>query len=346
MAFLSWRFVERPFRFRPGFDADTGRATGVSGRAIAGYSVGGSVLLAAVGGVILAEQGLPMRIAPAVLAVEAMAQPTRFDLDCVRKYSPDEVCRIGAPSAPGTPVDLVLIGDSHSAAVAEAVDVVAREAGLTGAYIGNVSCAPLVGVIAGTLEHRENCRQFIEAASRFARETPGLRYVVLVSRWPVLVEGTLLPGEPGRPFPVRLDPEAFPETPEAEGGSAVRIALGTTLDIFAAGGAEVLVLGPIPEIGWNVPDHMIAHLRWGTPMPPGPDLLSAHERQATAVDILETVVSANPDATYIPVTPALCTPGCPTHDASTAWYWDDDHLSPEGAVRWIAPLLRPHLTNR
>lgn len=66
-------------------------------------------------------------------------------------------------------------------------------------------------------------------------------------------------------------------------------------------------LGPIPEISWNVPDHMIAHLRWGTPMPPGPDLLSAHERQARAVDILETVVSANSDATCIPVTPALCT---------------------------------------
>jgi len=344
MAVLSWRYVERPFRIRPGADPAGGNRRGLSRRAVAGFSVGGTALAGAAAAAVLLGNGWPARIAPEALAVEAMAHPTRFGLGCLRRYSLDEVCRIGVATAAGDPVDLVLIGDSHAAAVAEAVDAAARDAGLSGAFIGNVSCAPLVGVIAGAPEQRENCRRFMQAAVAFAQQTPGLRYVVLASRWPVVVEGTLMPGEPGEPFPVRLDPQAFPDASGSLSNSeAVRTALAGTLEALGAGGARILLLGPIPEVGWNVPDHLIANLRWGNPLPPDPDLASVLERQGTSIALLEEASAARDDTDFIPVAPRLCAPDCPTHDAGNAWYWDDDHLSPEGAVRWIAPLLRPHL---
>lgn len=336
MSFLSWRYVERPFRNRS------------ARRPIARTAMVGATLLAIAAGVILLGNGWPGRVSPEARAIDAVAQPTRFDRDCMRKYMADNVCRIGVPTSAGDPVDLVLIGDSHAAAAAEAVDAAAREAGLSGAFMGNVSCAPLVGVVAGTPENRSECARFMEAAVRFATETPGVRYVVLASRWPVLVEGTLMPGEPGLPFPVRLDPDVYGNTTEAPtNAEAVETALTATLEALAAGGAEVLLLGPVPELGWNVPEHLIAHLRWGIPMPPNPNLHTTLARQSTTLAILESAAAANQQTTtYIPVATELCTPECPTHDQTEVWYWDDDHLSPMGAVRLITPLLQPHITSK
>ncbi|HCQ66716.1 MAG TPA: acyltransferase [Rhodobacteraceae bacterium] len=348
MAYLSWRYIERPFRIRPGTGRATGKATGkprgYSQGAIARFSLGGAVAIGVVAGLVLVGNGWPSRVQEDVLAVARTAQPTRFRQNCMRQYAPEDICRFGAPSNPGDPVDLVLIGDSHAAAVADAFDLAAREAGLSGVFFGNVSCAPLVGVVTGTIDQRENCRQLMQAAVAFTENTPGLRYVALVARWPVVVERDLLPGERGKPFPIRLDTDVFPDAPVGTTNApAVTAALPRTLEAFAAPGVEFLLLGPIPEIGWNVPDHLIAHLRWGNPMPADPDISSVLVRQSRAIDILEAASAARPDTTYIPVADELCKPDCPTHEGGTAFYWDDDHLTPVGAERLIAPLLRPHL---
>jgi hypothetical protein len=226
MATLSWRYVERPFRVLSGIDKAAGKARGMSRRATALFSLGGMGVLGALAGLVMVGDGLPQRVSVDVLAIAADATPTRFDLECMQRYTLDDACRIGVPTRAGDPVDLVLIGDSHAAAAAEAVDLVAREAGLSGAFLGNVSCAPLLGVIAGTPDERANCRHFMAEAVAFIRTAPGLEHVVLVARWPVLAEGVLMPGEPGNAFPVRLDPSAFPDAPtHTTNAEALRTAL-------------------------------------------------------------------------------------------------------------------------
>lgn len=347
MATLSWRFVERPFRIRPGTDPETGRTTGLRAAAIALYSVIGTAALAVVAGIILTSNGWPARVPRAVLAIDKAAQPSIIHRDCRRRYDLTDVCRIGAESRPGDQVDLLLIGDSHAAAVAEAVNVVAREAGLTGAYIGDVSCVPLLGILAGSTSGDATCRNLTRGAVDFVRENPSLRYVVIASRWVVNVDGTYMPNEPGERGSVRVlrsDPEV-PVVPETATTNAQKVAhaLPHTLDALSVNGAGILLLGPVPEVGWNVPDHLVANLRWGAPMPASPDIASVSERQAQTVEILETTSKARKDTTYVPVADRICTPACPTHDATTAYYWDDDHLSPQGATRLIAPLLRPYL---
>lgn len=344
MAFLSWRFVERPFRLRSGTDPETGKTTGLTGAAIARYSVIGTAAFAALAGVILLGNGWPHRVSDDVLAISADAKPTRFDLICMQRYTLDDACRIGVPTEAGDPVDLVLIGDSHAAAAAEAVDLAAHEAGLSGAFLGNVSCAPLLSVIAGTPDERANCARFMAEAVVFTQTTPGLNHIILAARWPVIAEGDLMPGEPGDPFPIRLDPETFPNaTDDTTNAEALRTALPHTLDALAAPGVQLLLLGPIPEVGWNVPDHLIAHLRWDIPLPESPTTDTVQKRQARAIDILEATSAVREDTALVAVADELCTPDCPTHDGTTAFYWDDDHLSPAGAVRLIAPLLQPYL---
>ena len=346
MAYLSWRYVERPFRIRAGADKSSSKARGYSPGAIARFSLGSAAVIGVAAGLVLVGNGWPSRIQDDVLAVARTAEPTRFRMNCMRQYAPENTCRIGVPTNPGDPVDLLLIGDSHAAAVAGAFDLVAREAGLSGVFFGNVSCAPLVGVVSGMIDQQENCRELMQEAVAFTHNTPGLRYVALVARWPVVVERDLLPGEPGSPFPVALDTNMFPDTPGGTTNAfAVTAALPRTLDALSAPGIEFLLLGPIPEINWNVPDHLIAHLRFGNPIPADPDIASVLDRQSSAIDILKAADAARLDTTYIPVAEELCQPDCPTHDEGTAFYWDDDHLSPAGAERLIAPLLRPFLTS-
>ena len=155
IAWLSWRFIEIPFR----------RNTLVFSRPwlFAAASVGAFALL---GMAILTDthNGLPSRFSPAAIAIADGAKD--WDLlrgSCDSKPVADvlagHICTIGREKAPLT---FALLGDSFATALTPGVEAAADQAGQRGYVLAHAGCHALIGII-NTIP---GCQDFLHCSHR------------------------------------------------------------------------------------------------------------------------------------------------------------------------------------
>jgi hypothetical protein len=134
---------------------------------------------------------------------------------------------------------------------------------------------------------------------------------------------------------LRLGGEA---TAAANSEQALRRGLKETIRRLQAAGIEVVIVGPVPEIGWHVPTVLAAREWRGRAPPDGPGLADfmAHQRK-----VLPILAQAEQDgaATIYPHE-RLCRPTCIVRLDGQVLYSDREHLTTAGA-----DLLRPMLTH-
>jgi hypothetical protein len=106
------------------------------------------------------------------------------------------------------------------------------------------------------------------------------------------------------------------------------------LDRLRTDGIDVVIVGPVPEIGWNVPSVLAAKEWRKQPMPEGPSLADFMSSQRKIMPILRELEH---DGVHI-VYPheALCTSTCSVQLNGQILYRDSEHLTTQGA-----DLLRP-----
>jgi peptidoglycan/LPS O-acetylase OafA/YrhL len=165
-AYLSWRWVERPFRNATTFDRQ--RVFRWTGASIA--------LACAVSVALTMTNGWPARFSPETLRMEA----ARNDISPVRSLCiTDEIggargeCTLGARVAPAT----ILWGDSHGVELAWAISesLAQRQASLIQRTRG--SCPPMLGY--GTA----GCVAFNRAVLATITANPQLKTVILAGFW-------------------------------------------------------------------------------------------------------------------------------------------------------------------
>jgi hypothetical protein len=88
----------------------------------------------------------------------------------------------------------------------------------------------------------------------------------------------------------------------------------------------VIILGGVPEIGWDVPSLLASRLHLGLPLPDAPTLEDTTKRNELANTLLENIASKQ-GIELIPLAPLLCRPDCLILESNQALYSDDDHLS-------------------
>ena len=131
-AWLSWRFVERPFR------------TGVSNRAIWLLSLSGIVAILALSIMLVAAHGLPGRVPAAVRALNAAQGTTwRCPVTAMRPLGRYYACPLNFDDGRLDRAEIVLWGDSHAQMYAPAL---VRSAGAHRALLVIAhGCAPVAG---------------------------------------------------------------------------------------------------------------------------------------------------------------------------------------------------------
>ncbi|WP_169569197.1 acyltransferase family protein [Sneathiella limimaris] len=263
---------------------------------------------------VQAEKELPKRECETVIP---------FSDSLPKKYS---VCSSGNQQGQ----HILFWGDSHSGMLIQAFN---HFYGTDGNYIsstGMPDCPPIPDVETTRRKNRDICPTFVNEVMNYL-DTHQVDMVVLASRWANLASTVRAPGDGGRSHTI-FDLEADGKE------ISFKDALNRTVKEIKARGANVLIVGPVPEIQFHVPDTVIRHLKGYGNLP----IVKRSEfdvRQSIVMNALTKLEKTKLVDIIYPHN-LLCDQGsCEVFKNGNVLYTDDDHLSLEGA-RPIVDALR------
>jgi peptidoglycan/LPS O-acetylase OafA/YrhL len=335
-AWLSWRFVERPFRH-------AGRAVS-DARLLGRY---GAVTAAGVVALLLVyvTHGLAGRLGPDAMRIERTLAESRGGA-CLAAYGADHPNVSADCVSPAGRPRLALLGDSHAAALGDALRADAARHGLGFAQLTKSSCPPLLGASRAMPNHPghiRECTRYNQAAIEAVARDPLVRAVVLSGFWQVPFGDSAI--------------AAGDAYVEADGTGArssedeLRVALGRTIKRLMAAGKRVIVLSDVPYLRFNPARHaMVSFLpaRRAAETLLSPDFQPIDGQidrrfvepiDDTGARVVQRAVGDVPGATFASLSHILCTPSlCRFGAGTTPFYIDPEHLSRPGADHVVAAL--------
>ncbi len=321
-AWLSWRYVERPFR--------GSRLPLTPLQLFAGAATVLALFIAAGAGAHLSH-GFPSRYSSEVLAAGAVTRedlPLRtrcFQLSAQR-YAAGDYCRFGPPDAPP---DYMVWGDSHALMLMASIERLAK--GRSGVLFGSTACPPLPGVDPSNRaqDQREQCMSGNAAALAALAAYPSIKTVILVARWSYYVEGseTALAAR----APTLLVDAEHTVGSSAHNYEVVERGLRHTLETIRASGRRVVTLETVPEMMVSVPDAMAQAAILARDIEFATSAADYRARQARTRALFEGIRASHPEFETIALADVLCdAQHCRVSDNGQPLYYDDNHLSPRG----------------
>jgi peptidoglycan/LPS O-acetylase OafA/YrhL len=346
LAWLSWRFVEQPFRAgRNALLADR--------RSLFSACLAFSVAFMALGGVMVVRDGLPGRLSADALAHLRPADPRgAFMQACQlqegRPIPPHPLQMCSGFMADGA-ADVMIVGDSHAGALAYPLLQALQEAGLSGYSTAYPGCIGLPG-FRRLDDPRYDCDSYMTSMLEYA-ERSGTGTIVIVSRLPLYFHETSFDNgegghEKGGPFLIdRLDAAGQAGLPDSR---AQRVLDGYAAEILAlAERFNVVLVRPIPVAGWDVPAYLAKREMFGGGMSPlSTDAAAFRAWAAPVTEVLDRLDS--PGLRQVDSTSPFCDPApggrCLNERDGVALYSDDDHLSQAGAEMLVPRVMEQILS--
>ena len=251
--------------------------------------------------------------------------------DEARIHSEKGLCRLGSDSADP---EFIFWGDSHAIALASAVNLSARRNDVAGVIATRTACPPLLGI---ERPGRTSCDEFNRTISRYIQERPSIHSVVLTARWALSTKGTRYKEEDGRSVTLV---DTLVDGSDRNNVELFEAGLRRTLEYLVDSELDVTLVGPIPEVGFDVPSsNYIARLT-------GRDINeeiapTAEEFNERTREVSEVFMRIREDFPISIVSPAslLCNGDrCDVVRNSTPVYRDNNHLSIFGA-QFVSPVF-------
>lgn len=346
LAWLSWRFIEQPFRNR-------GR---ISRRAVFTFAVVGSLLFIGIGITGHINGGFEGRVSGQVREIFHSLRHDKREL-CGKTAGRDvapatSVCNRGDP---GQPVSIAVLGDSHADALYSRLGDLFASQHRNGTLLTYTGCPPIEGVFRADEDSSHQCLQYNAEVLSLLTNDPGIDTVILLARWSLYMEGNSFDnGEGGietTDNSILLAPAGSDTRWKNDDSrrrdmiaAQIRHSIGRYLD----SGKTVILVYPVPEAGWHVPN-LMAHYLKNNQVP--------EHNYSTAYSVFQQrSLSANQALDNIPEHPRLLRIR-PEAIFCNSWladrcvfalngkplYFDEDHLSLYGSdfvVEKIAPLLK------
>lgn len=341
LAYLSWRFVEMPFRGRQLLTRKSVFAVSAAGLALfAGFGVLGD-----------ASSGFRMRWGPEFARFQPEDKNFFRYVGCAsnpKKFiAPEQACSYGQGEA-----RIAVVGDSHARAIVYELAQAAQKRGMKVTQFTYEGCPPILDVYRADQGSNHRCYEHNKATFEYLARNPGLEYVVLVGRWPLYLEGARFDnGEGGveKGLPTRLDLVVDGKratTAEEARLAGIQQRMARTIGSYVAAGKKVIVVQSVPEAGWHVPEYLMKALsRRGALAPAdGSTSFAVYERRSRHA--AEVFSGLQDQKNVVLVQPArhLCNifvPGrCVTHLESVPLYRDADHLSNLGVHLIVEDIMR------
>lgn len=321
IGFLSWRLIEQPFR----------RGGKSWPRAVV-FAGGGATLAALifVSHLVVTKPGLLQRWSPEIAQLTAnragLQNPGLFGRAvAVPGEKLGAVYEVGAGDKPSS---ILLWGDSHALAMLPEFSASAKKANVRALAAPHEGCPPFLGISYPETDIGTVCRELNETSARVALQ-PEITTVVLVGRWTAVAAG-VQSGQSGKPV--------FTGT-GSDSSDAFSTAITQTVKSLLAHGKNVVIVGPVPELPFDLFAAMARHTAWGQPLPPEATRDDFLRRQAPILQLLSTLAHL-PRVEVVYPHELLCGEvTCPYAKAGVPFYVDRDHLSPAGAAQ-LEPMFR------
>lgn len=331
-AILSWRFIERPFR--------RGTLSNTSTLWRYGAAVLVSLVLIAVP---IVTSGLPQRLNEQGRAIENTLAQGRAN-PCLISYgatTPSADHRCG-PASGNHAGGAILLGDSHGAALGEAMSDAANSQAVPFWQSMKTSCAPLLGAtrqMPKYPQHARQCAAFNEAMFKRIAADPSISTVILSGFWSGSFQGEPNDGQ-------LVGDDQIREVPQEK---ILRASISETLARYKAAGKRIIVLGDVPLLRFDPARETTAAVlplrvtlrQWmGAPE----DVANGRTdrrwlRPSSIADaIVADVANTTSGVTYFSLQDSLCNQHSCTFANGVPFYIDFQHLSKPGAAQALRKL--------
>jgi hypothetical protein len=340
LGWLSWKYIETPFRRR---------AVWSRGRIFALSAVGMATLFSASFFCEKAGRTLGPRSPEAarILKYRESTNPLReqafvIEPDVRHPYIYGD--RAAHPA-------IALWGDSHADILAYPLHEVALKRHVSFRFYGLRHAPPLPGGLFGIDDDaRRFASEYTDKVFELLLNDPDIRTVILAARWASYVEGltgAYGPSEAGLDNAARvLDLPGRPPPSSQEVRSSFAALLSGTVEKLKKAGKRVVLVYPVPETAHNVPQTLAREvIRGRSPLDyrmPAEKVF--YGRQQPVLAIFDALPEG-PEMIRIKPHEVLVRDNCiRLMDENDVLYNDDQHLSIEGA-RFIMPLFNPVFDN-
>ncbi len=319
LAYLSWRFIEQPFRKRSNFSRRTiFAASAVVSAAIVAFGAYGHL-----------AKGFPGRFSVEQTAIAATATTSPLRDTChtegVNYLRPASACRYF-----GKTVHWAVMGDSHVVELAYALaqDLKAKNEGVL--HLSSSGCPPALLFESNT----PGCTAWTKEAVAYLESRRDITQVILVYHHSAHLFGAMTNTYPTLPdeHPAFLNGEPAPQARDVYWQSFEAL-----IRRLLAAGKRVYVLDPYPELPRHVEWYIYRREPAGTSRQNsfGPDLDVYRRRNAFILAKLDTL-KWDGNLVRVPSSDAFCEGKlCYAVRNGVSLYFDDNHPSLSGAARVV-----------
>lgn len=236
MAFLSWKFVEKPFRDKTKFKSKT----------IFGLAIISTLIIFAFGFFGYKYNGFPSRIDPQILKItrspdDLDSRLKGCEADAGAPIEPRNSCIYGNASYP----TVAVLGDSHANFITAQLSDAISHHNISLRNFSHSGCMPIKGIhfkdkSTACAEHNQRVRAFVE-------DEPNLDMLVLSARWTFRLEHTRFDNKDGG-IEYGEESNTLPNSPDEMG-----LLINSTVSDYLNMGKKIILVYPIPEVGWEVP---------------------------------------------------------------------------------------------
>lgn len=234
LAFLSWKYVEKPFRDKAKF----------SQKHIFIYSLIGSVFFVGLGIIGNVNKGFDQRFSIPPAIADEFTLKNQNVANCFKNYKEDgstiDFCFLGDPE--GKNSEIAVFGDSHAIALLPAFDHIGKKIGKSIVHIGLGGCPSLLDVWALKGKFAIGvCKNLAERQIAYVRDNQ-IKKVFLASRWTLYTDGNY----EGKKI-MYLGMNRDDSLDQTTSRKAFEQGLDRTIKAYKDLGAEVYVIAQVPQ---------------------------------------------------------------------------------------------------
>ena len=349
LAYLTWRFIETPFRNKKRISR---QQIFVSSVVLTSLLIGVSFLGHFKSGIFNEVQLKASKME--VWKTDYNTRAAECHGDANHYISPEKACTYNQQLKK----KIAIWGDSHALGLAHIFANTLSEQEYDLTHFTYSACIPAIGIVKTDVPASQ-CTQYNDAVLAFIDKSPALDIIVMHGRWPLYLEGTrfnnheggLEYGNTAYVLPLKDKTISIASNPK-ERIEAVGKQYRKTVELLLEKGKKVVLVYSVPEAGWNVPAKLARDILFDkqSEKPLSTSFSVYKERVKNSHQQLD-LISDHKNLIRIYPSKLFCDTEqvgrCVNRMLSgEPLYFDDNHLNSIGALQLSKKIVRSMLENQ